>query len=102
HERLSDFFTTMAYWQAVNGAVPNFALGLADRRLVATVERHWPEVGPVPRWGLRLFSRGGQAVCVLAGAEGSCQINVAGPTPQDLRAIQQVLAVGWHVEELEA
>ena len=70
HARLSDFFTTMAYWQAANGALPNLALGRGDAGLLSLAGRHWPEVGkPGERWGIRIFSRDGQVVCVLLGPD---------------------------------
>lgn len=102
HDRLSGFLATMAYWQAVNGAVPNFALGLSDASLLATIERHWPEIDTGGhRWGLRIFSRDGQAICLLGDEAGEGQVHVGGRTAQDLRAIQERLSVEWDVEEVE-
>jgi hypothetical protein len=39
-------------------------------------------------------------VCVLGGPS-EFQVNVAGRSPQDLRAIQRLLPVCWDVEEAE-
>jgi hypothetical protein len=102
HDCLSDFFTTMAYWQAANGALPNLALGRGDAGLLPLAGRHWPEVGrPGERWGIRIFSRDGQVVCVLLGPDAECQVHAAGRTPADLRAIRERLPVEWDLVETE-
>lgn len=102
HDRLSDFFTTMAYWQAACGALPNLALGRADVGLLTLVGRHWPEVGkPGERWGVRIFSSDGQVVCVLLSPDPECRVHAAGRTPAELRAIQKLLTVHWDLVETE-
>jgi hypothetical protein len=102
HDRLSDFFTTMAYWQAANGALPNLALGRGDAGLLSLVGRHWPEVGKAgERWGIRVFSRDGQVVCVLLGPDAECQVHAAGRTSAELWAIQELLPVEWDLVETE-
>jgi hypothetical protein len=102
HDRLSDFFLTMAYWQAANGALPNLALGRANADLLTLLRRHWPEVGqPGERWGMRIFSRDGQVVCVLLGPDAECQLHAAGRTPADLRVIRRQLPVKWDLVETE-
>jgi hypothetical protein len=102
HDRLSDFFTTMAYWQAANGALPNLSLGRGDAGLLSLVERHWPEVDkPSERWGIRIFSRGGQVVCVMLIPDEGCQVHAAGRTLADLRSIRELLPVEWDLVETE-
>jgi hypothetical protein len=102
HARLSEFLRTMAYWQAANGALPNIALGHGDEQVPALAARHWPELGnPGDRWGIRIFSRDGQVVCVLGEPGSACQVHAAGRTPADVRRIQELLPLEWSLVETE-
>jgi hypothetical protein len=98
HARLSDFFVTMAYWQAVNGALENIALGTGDDGRLSEVEQILPEIKlGENRWDCRIFSREGMVCFHYKG--GPTQ--VAGRTIDDRNALMDLLPIDWDLVEPE-
>jgi len=96
HERLSDFFVTMAYWQAVNGGLENFALGTGEADHLAQVERSIPQIMVGKNgWEYRIFSREGQVCFQYEG--GPTQI--AGRTIDDRDALMDLILIEWDLVE---
>jgi hypothetical protein len=98
HARLSDFFVTMAYWQAVNGALENIALGTGESGHLAEVERLLPEIKiGENRWDCRIFSRERQVCFHYDG--GPTQ--VAGRTIEDRDSLMDLIPIEWDLVEPE-
>ena len=89
HDRLSAFFVTMLYWQAVNGGLP-FAGVVADvdETEIPEVHRHWPKVDLLGSlWDhLIVFHRAGQLVCITGRAPRSRSTPPAGPATTSTRS----------------
>lgn len=86
HDRLSDFWITFAYWQAVNGAWGNVAVAMeAEAAVMEAVEHLWPELPLGPnQWQVRFFGNERVVLCLLDDGP----IQVAG------RSVGDVLAAG--------
>ncbi len=97
HETLSGFFTTMLYWQAVNGGLPFSGVVVdVDRTEIPAVHQHWPKVELLGSFWhhLIVFHRDGQLVC-LTGHDPALTLHAAGRTREDLDAIIRRLKLDW-------
>lgn len=96
-DQTSDFLVLMLYWQAVNDGLEYVGLaGDLGEDIFARVQAHWPpvELGP-NHSGLRVFSKGGQVLCVSQLTESLYELQVAGRTEEDFREILHRLKLKW-------
>ncbi|MCA1684815.1 MAG: hypothetical protein LC745_02280, partial [Planctomycetia bacterium] len=97
HDRLSTFFVTMLYWQAVNGGLPFAGVVVrVDETEIPEVHSHWPKVDLLGSlWNhLMVFHRAGQVVCITGHAP-ALSLHAAGRTREDLDAITERLKLDW-------
>jgi hypothetical protein len=102
HPRVSDFLTTMAYWNAVNGAAAHVGVGSPGPQTVDRLARSWspiPLAATTGAWDVRLFGRAHQVVC-LVGDSGPV-VQAAATTAEGLLAIEHDLEIEWDYATLD-
>lgn len=97
---VSNFLIKMAYWQAVNGGLPNFGLGAAGEEARQQVVAQWPLLLRDDGYQLGVYGGEGILIC-LFDAAWSDQIQVATQTPAQLDRLEDCLEVEWDVLESE-
>ncbi|MCC9605763.1 hypothetical protein LOC68_21310 [Blastopirellula sp. JC732] len=98
-ESLSRFLIKMAYWQTVNGGLPNIGLGTASEGTYQLVEARWPQLFRDEGYRLSFFGGDGVVVCLFDQEDGSGEIQVATRTPEQLRDLEHTLGVEWDLLE---
>ncbi|TWT39335.1 hypothetical protein [Blastopirellula retiformator] len=97
---LSHFLLRMAYWQAVNGGLPNLGLGTATSETHQQAQEAWPLLLRDEVYRLSFYGGAGQVVCLFDQEEGSGEIQAATQTPQQMEAVNEVLKVEWDSVEM--
>jgi hypothetical protein len=103
HPRCSDFLISMVYWQAVNGGLPYFCFAPTPPETERTVKSRLQLV-----WqdhGFQIFSSDGGVVCLIdhgkpSRLEPPKEVQAAGRTEEDLRAVGQLLGLTWDYTNL--
>ncbi|WP_146118949.1 hypothetical protein [Blastopirellula marina] len=98
-ESLSRFLLKMAYWQTVNGGLPNIGLGTASHATRQQVEDRWPLLFRDDGYRLSFFGGDGAVVCLFDQEEGSGEIQVATQSAEQLKELGQMLLVDWDLLE---
>ena len=95
---LSRFLIGMAYWQALEGGLPNVALGWADEAVSKQVQQTWPELFTSHSGDFAVYGNNGQVLGILGDRHGG-PLHAATRSPEQLRAIDKQLQIDWDLFE---
>jgi hypothetical protein len=81
HQHLSDFWISMLYWQAVNGAMKYVDVQRVDEEVLERIRQHWPRIPMNWEHGddMQVYREDGQVLWV-AKVEGEWEVWAGGRT----------------------
>lgn len=100
HPTLSSFLIMMAYWQAVNGALPNVALAQVGKSVQEKIAQEWLLLHRFENDKMYFFGGEGVVLSLLGGA-GHGELQVGTRTAEQLRRVDQMLGIEWSLFETD-